>query len=45
MFFEFGCTGRLEMSSFQALSAGKHLHGRARILSASGVLEHHRGAT
>src|SRR6476660_9020561 len=37
MFFELGCTGRLEMSSFQALSAGKTCMA-ARILSASGVL-------
>src|SRR6267378_3255982 len=37
MFFEFGCTGRLVMSSFQALSAGNTCMA-ARILSASGVL-------
>jgi hypothetical protein len=37
MFFEFGCTGRWEISSFQALSAGNTCIA-ARILSASGVL-------
>src|SRR5262249_3638409 len=36
-FFELGCTGRPEMSSFQALSAGNTCMA-ARILSASGVL-------
>jgi len=37
MFFEFGCTGRWEISSFQALLAGKTCMA-IRILSASGVL-------